>query len=128
MSIYLSDHFLSLGFVADLKALAVRCSNSRSSRLDGPDRKVFLGRFTVLMALSILLATLGVAEDSPPVVIGAMLISPLTTPLMGVCASLVLGWPKRLLQSANRFTLYPSHERSVGIDHRNVIEATLEGE
>ncbi|MGI9556655.1 MAG: DUF389 domain-containing protein [Solirubrobacterales bacterium] len=66
---------------------------------EGNDRRVFLGRFSVLMALSILLATLGVAEDSPPVVIGAMLISPLTTPLMGLCTSLILGWPRRQLQS-----------------------------
>lgn len=35
----------------------------------------------------------------PPVVIGAMLVSPLTTPLMGMCASLVLGWPRRQLES-----------------------------
>ena len=51
------------------------------------------------MLLSILLATFGLAENSAPVVIGAMLVSPLTTPLMGLCTSLVLGWPRRMFES-----------------------------
>jgi uncharacterized hydrophobic protein (TIGR00271 family) len=66
---------------------------------EGPDRLPFLSRFAVLLALSILIAAFGLATDSAPVVIGAMLVSPLTTPLLGLCASLVLGWPRRQLES-----------------------------
>ncbi|MQA74919.1 MAG: DUF389 domain-containing protein [Solirubrobacterales bacterium] len=46
-----------------------------------------------------LIAVLGLAEDSAPVVIGAMLVSPLTTPLLGLAAGLVMGWPRRQLES-----------------------------
>ena len=67
---------------------------------EGRDRLPFLNRFTVLLALSVLIAAFGLATDSAPVVIGAMLVSPLTTPLLGFCASLVLGWPRRQLESA----------------------------
>ncbi len=34
-------------------------------------------------------------RNSPSVVIGAMLISPMMTPILGVSASLVMGWPER---------------------------------
>jgi uncharacterized membrane protein len=66
---------------------------------EGAERNRFLGRFTVLLVLSIVLATLGLAESSAPVVIGAMLVAPLTSPLMGLCTSLVLGWPRRMFES-----------------------------
>ena len=66
---------------------------------EGTERSRYLGRFAILLTLSILLAALGLAENSAPVVIGAMLVSPLTTPLMGMCTSLVLGWPRRQLES-----------------------------
>ncbi len=66
---------------------------------EGPERTRYLGRFAILLTLSILLAALGLAESSAPVVIGAMLVSPLTTPLMGLCTSLVLGWPRRMFES-----------------------------
>jgi uncharacterized hydrophobic protein (TIGR00271 family) len=66
---------------------------------EGADRRPFLARFSILLALSVSIAVFGLAADSAPVVIGAMLVSPLTTPLMGLAASLVLGWPRRQLES-----------------------------
>jgi uncharacterized hydrophobic protein (TIGR00271 family) len=66
---------------------------------EGPDRAPFLRRFAVLLAFSVLIAVFGLAEDSAPVVIGAMLISPLATPLLGLSAALVMGWPRRQLES-----------------------------
>ncbi|HEY8466870.1 MAG TPA: DUF389 domain-containing protein [Solirubrobacterales bacterium] len=66
----------------------------------GPDRAPFLERFAVLLALAILLAVFGLAADSATVVIGAMVISPFTTPLLGLAAAIVMGWPRRLLESA----------------------------
>lgn len=66
---------------------------------EGSERGPFLSRFVTMLGLSVLLAALGLARNSGPVVIGAMLVSPLTTPLMGLCASLVMGWPRRQLES-----------------------------
>jgi uncharacterized hydrophobic protein (TIGR00271 family) len=66
---------------------------------EGPDRGPFLRRFSTLLALSVLIAVFGLAEDSAPVVIGAMLISPLATPLLALSAALVMGWPRRQLES-----------------------------
>lgn len=67
---------------------------------DGKEERAYLLRFTVLLSLSVLIAVLGIALDSAPIVIGAMLISPLTTPLQGLSVSLILGWPRRQLETA----------------------------
>ena len=67
---------------------------------EGPDLAPFLGRFALLLSMAILIALFGLARDSAPVVIGAMLISPLTTPILGLATSLVLGHPRRQLSSA----------------------------
>jgi uncharacterized hydrophobic protein (TIGR00271 family) len=47
------------------------------------------------------IAAMGVITDSTAVVIGAMLIAPLMTPLMGTAISVVMGWPNRLARSAS---------------------------
>lgn len=49
----------------------------------------------MLMALSVCLASLGLMADSPAVIIGAMVVAPLMGPVLGVAASLVMGWPRR---------------------------------
>lgn len=67
---------------------------------EGPDLVPFLSRFAALMAMAILIALFGLAQDSAPVVIGAMLVSPLTTPILGLATSLVLGHPRRQLIAA----------------------------
>ncbi|MFV0522947.1 MAG: DUF389 domain-containing protein [Acidimicrobiales bacterium] len=59
-----------------------------------------LGRFFALMGFAAALAALGVVSDSTAVVIGAMLVAPLMTPLMGVAVSLSMGWPHRLARAA----------------------------
>ena len=56
-----------------------------------------LARFSVLMFLSSMVAAVGLLQNSAAVVIGAMMIAPLMSPIMGVAASLVMGWGKRLL-------------------------------
>jgi len=66
---------------------------------EGDQRQPFLRRFTILLSFSVLIAVLGLANDSGPVVIGAMLVSPLTTPLLGLAAALVMGWPRRQAES-----------------------------
>lgn len=57
-------------------------------------------RFFALMGFAAAIAALGVIGDSTAVVIGAMLIAPLMTPLMGIALSLSMGWPHRLARSA----------------------------
>ena len=57
-----------------------------------------LARFAVLVFLSSMVAAVGLLQNSAAVVIGAMMIAPLMSPIMGVAASLVMGWGWRLLQ------------------------------
>ncbi len=58
-----------------------------------------ISRFIALMAFSTAIATFGINADSTAVVIGAMLIAPLMTPIMATSASMLMGWPKRATRS-----------------------------
>lgn len=55
----------------------------------------FLVRMGVLLVLSTVIATAGLLSDSAAVVIGAMLVAPLMTPVMAAAAAVVMGWQKR---------------------------------
>jgi uncharacterized hydrophobic protein (TIGR00271 family) len=63
---------------------------------EGPRR---LSRFFTLMGFATAIAFWGVVADSTAVVIGAMLVAPLMSPLMGTSLSMVMGWPRRALMS-----------------------------
>lgn len=67
---------------------------------EGPTTQTRVVRFFALMLFASVIASMGVITDSTAVVIGAMLIAPLMTPLMGMAISLVMGWPNRLARSA----------------------------
>lgn len=67
---------------------------------EGRTYRAFLARFTVLMAISVAIAVLGLVSDSTAVVIGAMLVAPLLTPTLGLAAAVVMGWPRRVARSA----------------------------
>ncbi|WP_374928715.1 DUF389 domain-containing protein [Kytococcus sedentarius] len=56
-------------------------------------------QFLVQMALSTVIATLGVLTDSTAVVIGAMVVAPLMLPLLATGLSLGMGWPRRMVRS-----------------------------
>ncbi len=62
----------------------------------GPRLRPYLIRFTVLLSLSVLIASWGILDDSTAVVIGGMLIAPLMTPVLGIAAATVMAWPRRL--------------------------------
>lgn len=62
---------------------------------DGPQRVPYLWRFGALMVLATAVASLGLVADSGAVVIGAMLIAPLMTPMLAMATALVRGWPTR---------------------------------
>jgi len=67
---------------------------------EGANTQTKVIRFVVLMVFASVIASLGVVADSTAVVVGAMLIAPLMTPLMGMALSLVMGWPNRLARSS----------------------------
>lgn len=58
-----------------------------------------LGSWWVMLLLSVTIATYGVMQDSTAVVIGAMLIAPLMTPILGTAAAIVNVWEERILRS-----------------------------
>ncbi len=61
-----------------------------------PDRTNKLVAWWVMLMLSVAIATFGVIQDSTAVVIGAMLIAPLMTPIIGTAAGAINGWPGRV--------------------------------
>ncbi len=67
---------------------------------EGQTTRRRVARFVILMSFAAVIASMGVVTDSTAVVIGAMLIAPLMTPLMGTAISLIMGWPARLRRSA----------------------------
>lgn len=66
---------------------------------EGDDADERLARFFVLMAFASTISILGVVIDSTAVVVGAMLVAPLFTPLMGTSAAVITGWPRRAARS-----------------------------
>jgi uncharacterized hydrophobic protein (TIGR00271 family) len=66
---------------------------------EGERRRPHLYRFTLLQSASVVIASIGIAADSPAIVIGAMLLSPLMTPVLSVAAAATMIWPKRAARS-----------------------------
>ncbi len=69
---------------------------------EGERHMPYVKQFYLLLALSALIASLGLVRSSAAVVIGAMLLSPLMTPILAFTASLVMGWPVRAGRTALR--------------------------
>jgi len=66
---------------------------------DGTRRFPFLRRAFILLTVSVLMATLGMYTNSAIVVVAAMLIAPLMTPILGLTLALVTGRPSRQIES-----------------------------
>ncbi len=64
-----------------------------------------VARFWILMFFSVVIATYGLLADSTAVVIGAMLLAPLMTPIMGFAAALVMVWSRRMGQTFSLIVL-----------------------
>ena len=62
---------------------------------EGDEFAPYLVRLISLMALSVTIAVLGLLADSSAVVIGAMLVAPLMTPILASAAATVMAWPRR---------------------------------
>ncbi len=65
------------------------------------DRR-WLTRFFLMLTLSVTIAVMGLAANSVAVVIGAMLIAPLMTPIMSFSAAVGLGLGRRAVQGGVR--------------------------
>jgi uncharacterized hydrophobic protein (TIGR00271 family) len=57
---------------------------------EGPDLRRRLSRYWLLLPLSAVIAAAGVVSDSTATVIGAMIVAPLMTPILGLVLSVVL--------------------------------------
>jgi len=60
----------------------------------------FWARYWLMLTLSGVIATAGLSSGSAAVVIGAMLLAPLMTPLLGFPAAVLLRMPRRVLRAA----------------------------
>ncbi len=66
---------------------------------DGEDRARKWSAFWVLLVLAAVIATAGVVADSTATVIGAMIVAPLMTPILGTALALVLADRRHLLHN-----------------------------
>jgi uncharacterized hydrophobic protein (TIGR00271 family) len=66
---------------------------------EGPELRDYVVRFTALTALSASIAAFGLLANSGAVVIGAMLVAPLMTPIMGAAAATVTAQNRRLVRA-----------------------------
>ena len=68
--------------------------------LDVGDSVTKRWRFAILLALAAVIATAGVLSDSTATVIGAMIVAPLGTPIIGTALGIVTGNVNRVASSA----------------------------
>ena len=66
---------------------------------DGPDQAQRISRFWMLLILAAIIASAGVVADSTATVIGAMIVAPLMTPILGTMLALVLADRVNLVRS-----------------------------
>ena len=66
---------------------------------EGPEVRHRLSRFYILITLASVIAAAGVAADSTATVIGAMIVAPLMTPILGTMLSVVIADRKNLIVS-----------------------------
>jgi len=81
-----------------------RAEQASGLYFERPQRLTKLGTWWVMLVLSVAIATFAVLQDSTAVVIGAMLVAPLMTPILGLAGALVNGWSRRAFQSATLVT------------------------
>ncbi|WP_172327616.1 DUF389 domain-containing protein [Mangrovicoccus sp. HB161399] len=64
-------------------------------RFEGLDERAYWQRFAMLLSLAVIIATMGLLRDSGAVIIAAMLVAPLMTPILGIAAAITMGWVGR---------------------------------
>lgn len=68
--------------------------------IEGPLRGRMSSKFWILLLLAAVIATAGVIADSTATVIGAMIVAPLMTPILGTALAVVLADRNHLMRSA----------------------------
>ena len=91
------------------------------------ETRIWAGRHFALMGFSVAIATYGLLNDSAAVVIGAMLVAPLMTPMMGYAAAMVMAWPRRQAWSLGVVTASSAYAIAVAIALSLVVPAGPEG-
>jgi len=66
---------------------------------DGDDRRRKLTKFWTLLPLAAVIASAGIVSDSTATVIGAMIVAPLMTPILGTAQAVVLADRRNLIRS-----------------------------
>lgn len=66
---------------------------------DGPEAGPKISRYWLLLVLASIIAASGVVSDSEATVIGAMIVAPLRTPILGSMLAVVLGDRRNLMRS-----------------------------
>jgi|GEM_PF-2548849 len=64
-------------------------------RFEGARKASYWRKFAMLLSLAVIIATMGLLRNSGAVVIAAMLVAPLMTPILGIASSIVMGWVGR---------------------------------
>jgi uncharacterized hydrophobic protein (TIGR00271 family) len=67
--------------------------------IEGPWRSKSSSKFWILLGLAAIIATAGVIADSTATVIGAMIVAPLMTPILGTALAVVLADHRHLVRS-----------------------------
>jgi uncharacterized hydrophobic protein (TIGR00271 family) len=66
-------------------------------RFEGANRTAYWRKFALLLGLAVVIATMGLLRNSGAVVIAAMLVAPLMTPILGIASAIVMGWMGRAI-------------------------------
>ncbi len=69
--------------------------------IDGPVRGRMQSKFWILLLLAAVIATAGVVADSTATVIGAMIVAPLMTPILGTALAVVLADHRHVVSSVS---------------------------
>ena len=80
---------------------------------EGDERATKLSAFWTLLLLAAAIASAGVVSDSTATVIGAMIVAPLMTPIMGVVLAVTIGDGRNL-----RHSLSPASRSRPGTETR----------
>lgn len=104
--------------------------DTRQSVLDelffeGAQWRPFLARFATLIVLSTMIAAFGLVANSAAVVIGAMLVAPLMTPILAVAAAAVHGQVERLVVSTGVLVAGTAAAIATGWFVASIAPATL---
>ena len=62
-----------------------------SLRFEGEEPRAYWVKFSILLSIAVIVATAGLFRNSAGVVIAAMLIAPLMTPILGIASAMVMG-------------------------------------